>query len=115
MEAEQAQEPGASQRAAGQGSAVKNTHSERDWRRVMRQLGRGESVESLVQKLEQSRQDKPDPGYYARLTVTRAYARYALSHRADPQDVIRTISAHRPRVTEDGERYARKTVSDTQR
>jgi len=115
LEATQAQEPGASQRAASQGSALKNTHSERDWRWVMRQLDRGESVDNLVHRLEQSRQDKPDPGYYTRLTVTRAYARYALSHRADPQDVIRTISAHPARVTEDGEGYARKTVSDTQR
>ena len=55
------------------------------------------------------------PGYYARLTVTRAYARYALSHGTDPQEVIRTISAHPPRATEDGEAYARKTVSETQR
>ena len=81
----------------------------------MYQLGRGESVDRLVQKLEESRQDKPDPGYYARLTVTRAYARYALSHGIAPQEVIRTISAHPPRSTENGEGYARKTVSDTQR
>jgi hypothetical protein len=115
LEATQAQESGAHQRSANQGSSLKNTHSERDWRWVMQQLGRGESVENLVQKLEQSRQDKPDPGYYARLTVTRAYARYALSHGTDAQEVIRTISAHAPRAAEDGERYARKTVSDTQR
>ena len=111
----QAQEHGANQRPAAQGSSLKNTHSERDWRWVMHQIGRGESVESLVQKLEQSRQDKPDPGYYARLTVTRAYARYALSRGTDPQEVIRTISAHPPRPAEDGEGYARKTVSDTHR
>jgi hypothetical protein len=115
LEATQVQEPGASQRSGSQGSSLKNTHSERDWRWVMHQLGHGESVESLVQKLEQSRQDKPDPGYYARLTVTRAYARYALSHGTDPQEVIHTISAHPPRAAEDGEGYARKTVRDTQR
>jgi len=115
LEATQVQDPGAHQRPAGQGSSLKNTHSERDWRWVMHQLGRGESVDRLVQKLEESRQDKPDPGYYARLTVTRAYARYALSHGIAPQEVIRTISAHPPRSTENGEGYARKTVSDTQR
>jgi hypothetical protein len=114
LEAAQAQEPVAHQRPVTLSSSLKNTHSERDWRWVMQQLGRGESVESLVQKLEQSRQDKPDPGYYARLTVTRAYARYALSHGTDPQEVIRTISAHPPRLTEDGEQYGRKTVNDTQ-
>jgi hypothetical protein len=114
LEATRAQEPGTNQRPASQGSSLKNTHSERDWRWLMRELGRGESVDSLVQKLEQARQDKPDPGYYARLTVTQAYARHALFHGADPQDVIRTLSAHPPRTAEDGERYARKTVSDTQ-
>jgi len=115
LEAEQAQEPTAYQRPTGHKPSLKNTHSERDWRWATRQLGRGESVENIVQKLEQSRQDKPDPGYYARLTVTRAYARYALSHGTDPQEVIRTISAHPPRGTENGEAYARKTVSETQR
>jgi RNA polymerase sigma factor (sigma-70 family) len=113
--ATQAQEPTAHQHPAGHGPSLKKTHSERDWRWATRQLGRGESVDTLVRKLEQSRQDKPNPGYYARLTVTRAYARYALSRGTDPQEIIRTISAHPPRATEDGEAYARKTVSDTQR
>jgi hypothetical protein len=115
LEAAQAQEPGANQRHASQGASLKNTHSERDWRWVMRELERGESVDSLIQKLEQARQDKPDPRYYARLTVTRAYARHALSHGADPQDVIRTISGHPPKPAEDGEQYGLKTVNDTQR
>jgi len=115
LETIQSQGPAAQQRPAGQGSSTKNTHSERDWRWATRQLGRGESVHNLVHRLEQSRQDKPNPGYYARLTVTRAYARYALSRGVDPQEVIRTITAHAPRATEDGEAYARKTVSDTQR
>jgi hypothetical protein len=115
LEAGQAQERSAFERPASRGSSLKTTHSERDWRWATRQLGRGESVHNLVHKLEQSRQDKPNPGYYARLTVTRAYARHALSRGVDPQEVIRTISAHAPRATEDGEVYARKTVSDTQR
>lgn len=81
----------------------------------MRQLRQGESAESLIHKLEQSRQDKPNPGYYARLTVTRAYARHALTRGIDPQEVIQTISRHPPQPAEDGEAYARKTVSETQR
>ena len=114
-QAGQAQERSAFQRPASHGSSPKTSHSERDWRWATRQLGQGESVHNLVHKLEQSRQDKPSPGYYARLTVTRAYARYALSRGIDPQEVIRTITAHAPRATEDGEAYARKTVSETQR
>ena len=115
LEATQAQERSASERTGSHGSSPKTSHSERDWRWATRQLGQGESVHNLVHKLEQSRQDKPNPGYYARLTVTRAYARYALSRGVDPQEVIRTISAHAPRATEDGEAYARKAVSETQR
>jgi len=104
-----------SQGPASQGSSNKRTHSERDWHWVMRQLRQGESAENLIQKLEQSRQDKPNPGYYARLTVTRAYARHALTRGIDPQEVIQTISRHPPRAAEDGGAYARKTVSETQK
>jgi len=112
METSQTPESGTSQRPANHHH--KHTRSERDWRWVMRQLGRGESVDRLLRELETSRQDKPDPGYYARLTVTRAYARHALSHGTDAQEVIRTISAYPPRRSENGEDYARKTVNETQ-
>ena len=81
----------------------------------MRQLQQGQSPENLIQKLEQSRQDKPNPGYYARLTVTRAYARHALTRGTDPQEVIQRISRHPPQAADDGEAYARKTVSETQK
>ncbi len=64
----------AHQRPTGQGSYHKRTHSEHNWHWVMRRLRQGDSAENLIRKLEQSRQDKPNPGYYARLTVTRAYA-----------------------------------------
>lgn len=104
-----------SQRSGGQGASNKRTHSERDWHWVMRQLRQGESAESLIHKLEQSRQDKPNPGYYARLTVTRAYARHALTRGIDPHEVMQTISHHPPQAAEDGEAYARKTVSETQK
>ena len=115
LEQAQANVPTASQRPAGQGSSNKRTHSERDWRWVMRQLQQGQSPENLIQKLEQSRQDKPNPGYYARLTVTRAYARHALTRGTDPQEVIQRISRHPPQAADDGEAYARKTVSETQK
>jgi len=103
------------QRPAGQGSSNKRTHSEHDWHWVMRQLRQGESAENLIHKLEQSRQDKPNPGYYARLTDTRAYAKHALTRGVDPQEVMQTISRHPPQSAEDGEAYARKTVSETQK
>jgi len=115
LEEAQATVPTASQRLGGNASSNKKTHSERDWHWVMRQLRQGEPAENLIQKLEQSRQDKPNPGYYARLTVTRAYARYALSRGTDSQEVIQTISRHPPQPAEDGEAYARKTVSETQK
>jgi len=115
LEEAHANVPTTSQRPASHGSSNKRTHSERDWHWVMRQLRQGESAENLIQKLEQSRQDKPNPGYYARLTVTRAYARHALTRGIDPQEVIQTISRHPPRAAEDGGAYARKTVSETQK
>ena len=115
LEESQANVPTVSQRPAGQGSSNKRTHSERDWRWVMRQLQQGESPANLMQKLEQSRQDKPNPGYYARLTVSRAYARHALTRGIDPQEVIQTLSRHPPQSAEDGKAYARNTVSETQK
>jgi hypothetical protein len=48
--------------------------SEHDWNWVARRLDRGESIEALIQKLTDYRDDKPNPSYYARRTVTRAYA-----------------------------------------
>ena len=38
--------PATPQRPAAQGSSTKNTHSERDWRWVMRQLRQGESADN---------------------------------------------------------------------
>lgn len=62
------------------GSERSNSHavtgncsqSERDWAYVMRELAHGIDPEALRLKLEQSRQDKPNPRYYARRTVARA-------------------------------------------
>ncbi|MGH9451865.1 MAG: DNA-primase RepB domain-containing protein, partial [Terriglobia bacterium] len=62
--------------AAGQSH---RTPSEHDWRWAMDRIKRGESMEDLIRRLEDYRFDKPQPHYYARRTVTRAYAQVALS------------------------------------
>ena len=52
---------------AGDGS-----QSERDWAYVMRELAHGVDPLALRLQLEQSRQDKPNPRYYAHRTVAKA-------------------------------------------
>jgi len=89
------------------------TTSEHDWSWVKRRLDQGDSMESLIQKLIDYRDDKPNPGYYARRTVTRAYAQVALTRGDDPQEVMRAISGHPPRPYENGEQYARTVVEET--
>ncbi|MGH9400703.1 MAG: hypothetical protein ACRD2P_01190 [Terriglobia bacterium] len=80
----------------------------------MGRIKRGESMEDLISRLEDYRFDKPQPHYYARRTVTRAYAQVALSRGDDPQDVIQKISLYPPRPYENGEQYARATVQQIQ-
>ena len=48
------------------------SRSERDWSEVMRALEKGESPGAIRVRLEASRQDKPNPQYYAQRTVDRA-------------------------------------------
>jgi RepB DNA-primase N-terminal domain len=102
--------------ASGQKAAIENptthqrTPSEHDWAWVMRRLERGESLGVLIQKVADYRDDKPNPQYYARLTVTRAYAYFKISRGQNPQEVARAISAHPPHPSENGEEYARSTV-----
>jgi hypothetical protein len=51
------------------------SQSERDWAYAMRALSRGDNPESVIQRIADFRaDDKPDPEYYARLTVTKAQA-----------------------------------------
>jgi hypothetical protein len=64
--------------ASGRG---KRSASEHDWNWATRRLDRGESIEALVQKLTDCRDHKPNPGYYARRTITRARACRALARR----------------------------------
>jgi RepB DNA-primase from phage plasmid len=48
------------------------SQSERDWAYVMRQLERGVDPGVLRSQLQQFRQDKPNPHYYAQRTIARA-------------------------------------------
>lgn len=46
-----------------------HSQSERDWAAAGDALRKGESPETIIARLEQQRQDKPNPSYYARRTV----------------------------------------------
>jgi hypothetical protein len=50
------------------------SQSERDWVETLRRLSRGEDPVVVRAALEQKRQDKHDPAYYADRTVSRALA-----------------------------------------
>ena len=48
-----------------------HSQSERDWAAAGDALRSGDAPETVISRLEQQRQDKPNPGYYARRTVRR--------------------------------------------
>jgi hypothetical protein len=51
------------------------TQSEHDWAYAKRALARGDDPEAVIQQIAEYRSnEKSDPGYYARLTVTKALA-----------------------------------------
>jgi hypothetical protein len=100
--------------ASRQSTLAARTQSERDWKWAVRHVQQGEPLETVIQTLAAYRDDKANPEYYARRTVTRAYVKVALSEGAHPEDVIRTISLHPPRVGMNGEQYARSTVEEFQ-
>jgi hypothetical protein len=61
------------------------SQSERDWAYAKRALARGDHPETVIQRIADFRSDdKTDPIYYARLTVTKAQA--ALEARGDSVD-----------------------------
>ena len=66
-------EPEPARRTGGRHSMPRGHHSqsERDWAAAGDALRRGEDPETVISRLEQQRQDKPNPGYYARRTVGR--------------------------------------------
>ena len=70
-----------------QGNAGPRTLSENDWAWAIRRLRRGEEPKAVIEKLADYRDDKPNPQYYARLTVARAYATVALARGDDPDQV----------------------------
>jgi hypothetical protein len=92
--------------------AAKRTPSDHDWRWVQDRIRSGESISVLIQRLEDYRYDKPRPQYYARRTVTRAYAKVALSRGDSPEAVVQAIRAYPPNSYENGEQYARQTVQE---
>jgi hypothetical protein len=50
------------------------SQSERDWAETLERLNRGEDPTAVQYWLEQKRQDKPNPSYYAALTIRKALA-----------------------------------------
>jgi hypothetical protein len=87
------------------------TQSERDWAYVKQQLSRGETPERLVEALTHFRQDKSSPDYYARQTVSRAYASIALSRGDTPSEIeqkLAQLATHQPHP----ETYAKQTIAE---
>lgn len=95
-----------------QGTAARRTPSDHDWRWAQDRLRSGETMAFLIQRLEDYRYDKPRPGYYARRTVTRAYARVALARGDNPEAVVQAIRQFPPNPHENAEVYARQTVQE---
>jgi len=50
------------------------SQSERDWAETLRRLGQGENPAVVEMWLRQKRSDKPDPAFYAALTIRKAVA-----------------------------------------
>ncbi len=95
-----------------QGTAARRTPSDHDWRWAQDRLKNGESMAVLIQRLEDYRYDKPRPAYYARRTVTRAYARVALARGDNPEAVVHAIRQFPPNPHQNAEEYARQTVQE---
>lgn len=106
------QQEQASTHSSRQGVTAKRTPSDHDWRWAQDRLRSGESIALLIQRLEDYRYDKPRPRYYARRTVTRAYARVALSRGDEPEAIVQAIREYAPNQHENGEQYARQTIQE---
>jgi hypothetical protein len=90
---------------------IEITQSERDWAYVKQQLGRGETPERLVEALTHFRQDKSSPDYYARQTVSRAYASVALARGDKSSEIekkLAQLATHQPHP----ETYAKQTIAE---
>ena len=104
----------AHQQAAGRSHqpSLGQIPSDHDWGWVQRRLREGQSIRVVIERLMEYRDDKPNPEYYARRTVTRAYARVAVARGDHPEQVVRAISAYPPQRYQSGEQYARETVQE---
>jgi RepB DNA-primase from phage plasmid len=72
------------------------TQSERDWAYVKSSLASGADPEELIAQLARSRAaDKPDPQYYARLTITKALADLRTSSMSSGNAQIPDSDGHR--------------------
>ncbi len=87
------------------------TQSERDWAYVKQQLSRGETPERLVEALTHFRQDKASPDYYARQTVSRAYASVVLA-RGDKSSEIEQKLVQLATHQQYPETYAKQTIAE---
>ena len=67
------------------------SQSERDWAYAKRALARGDDPETIVQRIADYRaSDKPDPNYYASLTVNKARAELSAENEPQSFDNSRT-------------------------
>jgi hypothetical protein len=89
-----------------------NTQSDHDWRWVTRRLREGRDPAEVIQRLAEYRDDKPNPDYYARITVTKAYARVAVERGDNPEEVVRTLVPHVPRSAHSRQQFATVAVQE---
>jgi hypothetical protein len=84
--------PGDSQTATRRITAGHRSQSEADWAYAKRALARGDAPEEVMRRIADYRaEDKADPLYYARLTVTKAHADFHAKY-ADETHVTRTVA-----------------------
>jgi RepB DNA-primase from phage plasmid len=84
--------PGDSQTATRRITAGHRSQSEADWAYAKRALARGDAPEEVIRRIADYRaEDKADPLYYARLTVTKAHADFH-ARQADETHVTRTVA-----------------------
>jgi RepB DNA-primase from phage plasmid len=84
--------PGDSQTATRRITAGHRSQSEADWAYAKRALARGDAPEEVIRRIADYRaEDKADPLYYARLTVTKAHAHFR-AKQADETHVARPVA-----------------------
>jgi ATP dependent DNA ligase domain len=89
---ESSRHPGDSQMATRRITPGHRSQSEADWAYAKRALARGDAPEEVIRRIADYRaEEKADPLYYARLTVTKAHADFHAKH-ADETRVTRTVA-----------------------